>query len=253
MKRRRDFKKRIHKQPKSKFNLFALFKRVNIFKYLSVFLIIIFILSIPSVVKRLIQINKIECNSQFGSCTKNYQLGDYNYVKKQIENDLNNDIKVSSYLIQYKIPSTIKIDLSLKKTKHAIKNLANIYYLIDKDGVVLEISDKSDLPILINNVNYNAGQTISDKDKFAIKLLEKTRIINTVSSAEIKNNILEVIIENGILVKFPVVGDIDVLVGSLRLIFSRLNEQTQGTRMKDTATVLDVKEIDLRFKNAILR
>lgn len=247
MKIRRDLKKRIHKQPKSKFNLFAAFKNINIFKYLSIFLVILFILSIPAVIKRLIRIDKIECNSQFGACKNDYQLGDYNFVKKQIESDLNNNIKVNSYLIQYKIPSTIKIDLSLKKPKYAIKNLANIYYLIDKEGVVLEISNQSDLPVLVSGTNYVLGQNITESDRFALKLLEKVRIINTVSSAEIKKDVLEVIIENGILVKFPLEGDIDALVGSIRLIFSRLNGNVNGIRMEDT------REIDLRFANPIIR
>lgn len=255
MKRRRDFKRRIHKQPKSKFNLFALFKNINIFKYLSIFLIILFIISIPAVIKRLIKIDKIECNSQFGPCRNDYQLGDFNFVKRQIENDLSNNIKVNSYLIQYKIPSTIKIDVSLKKPKYAIKNLENIYFdrnklvyfLVDNDGVVLEISNTSDLPNLVNNSTYQIGQKISDKDLFVLKLLEKIRIINTVTNAEIKNTALEVVIENGILVRLPLEGDIDVLTGSLKLIFSRLNEASQGIRMED------ISEIDLRFKNPVLR
>ena len=83
-------------------------KKINIFKILSIILIILFIISVPTVIKKLIKITKIECSSQFGTCTKNYQLGDYNFVKKQIEVDLNHDIQVSSYLIQYKIPRTIK-------------------------------------------------------------------------------------------------------------------------------------------------
>lgn len=244
MKRRVDLKKRIHRQPKVKF---AWLKNINIFMYLSVFLIILFVVSIPAVIKRLIRIDKIECNSQFGPCTRNYQLGDYSFVKKQIESDLSKDIVVSSYLIQYKIPSTIKIDLSLKKPKYAIKNLENIYYLIDKEGVVLEISNQSDLPNLVSDTNYVLGQKISESNQFALKLLEKIRIVNTVGGAEIKNNVFEVRIENGILIKFPLEGDVDYLVGSMRLIFSRLNGGTNGIKMED------IKEIDLRFANPVIR
>jgi len=40
---------------------------------------------------------------------------------------------------------------------------------------------------------------------------------------------------------------VDSLVGGLRLIFSRLNDGSQGIRMED------IKEIDLRFKNPVLR
>ena len=161
-------------------------KKINIFKILSIILIILFIISVPTVIKKLIKITKIECDSQFGTCTKNYQLGDYNFVKKQIEVDLNHDIQVSSYLIQYKIPRTIKVDIIVKEPKYAIKNLSAKYYLVDKNGIVLEISDESNLPFLVNSSNYTLGQNISDKDKFALTLLEKVSIINTVSKAEIK-------------------------------------------------------------------
>lgn len=254
MKRRRDFKRRIHKQPKSKFNLFAVFKKIDIFKYLSIFLIILFIFSFPAVIKRLIKIDKIECNTQFGRCSdqiiSNFQLSIPNqlsFSKYQIQKKLQEDLQVSSYLIQYKIPSTIKIDLNLKKPKYSIKDLSGKYYLVDREGTVLEISDNSELLNLTNNSSYQVGQKISDKDKFALYLLEKIKIVNSLYSSEIKNDYLEVGIENGILVKFPLDGDIDVLVGSLRLIFSRLNEGNQGIRMED------ISEIDLRFKNPILR
>lgn len=247
MKRRERFKRKIHSQSKSNFKIFNLLKKINIFKYLSIFLIILFLLSIPSIIKKLIKINKIECITQFGPCDQEFQLGDYRFVKDQIEKGLKKNIQVNSYIIQYKIPSTIRIEINLKKPKYAIKDLVNRIYLIDKEGVILKISKESNLPILVNDVTYVVGQKISDKDMFALTLLEKVGIINIVTTAEVKKETLEVKIDNMILVKFPIEGDIDVLAGSLRLIFSRLNEQAQGIRMEN------VHEIDLRFKNTVLR
>lgn len=226
---------------------------IDIFKYLSILLIILFIFFIPSVIKKMIKINKIECSSQFGTCTKSYQLGDYSFVKKQIEADLNKDIQVSSYLIQYKIPSTIKIDLSLKRPKYAIKNLSNDIYFIDKDGLVLTNASELNFLYLTSDTTYTAGQKISDKEMFSLKLLEKVKLINNVTSAEIKKGTLELKIDDRFLVKFPIEGDIDVLVGSLRLIFSRLNENSQGIKIENTVNISDVREIDLRFKNPVLR
>lgn len=240
MKRR----ERRNKFPRSKSNWLD---KINIFKCLSIFLIILFTFCIPVVIKRLIKIDKIECKSQFGTCTKTFQLGDYSFVKKQIEQELKQNIQVESYLIQYKIPSTIKIDLILKKPIYAIRNFTNDFYLVDKDGTVLEISKESNLPFLTKGVNYFVGEKISDKDKFALSLLQKVRIINTVTTAEVKDEGLEVRVENGITVKFPVTGDVDVLAGSLKLIFSRLNDETRGIR------IYDIREIDLRFKSPILR
>lgn len=221
--------------------------KINIFKYLSILLIILFVLSTPTVIKKLIKINKIECTSQFGQCTEQFSTGDYLFVKKQIEQSLKQNIQVNSYLIQYKIPSTIKIELVLKKPNYAISNLSHDFYLIDRSGVVLGIVKETEMPFLVADTNYVIGQKISDSNKFALDLLEKVKVINTISSAEIKDKVFEVRVENGVLVKFPLEGDVDVLVGGLRLIFSRLNDETNGIRMED------VTEIDLRFKNPVLR
>jgi len=71
--------------------------RINIFKALSVFLIIVFIGLTPITVKKLVIIKKVTCNSQYGECpndlelrTKKYELSDLQTAKKQIENELRN-------------------------------------------------------------------------------------------------------------------------------------------------------------------
>lgn len=222
-------------------------KRKQIFKILSIVLIIIFIFLIPVIIQKLIKINKIECSLEFQKCP--YIInGNYRDTKKQIEQQFKNDIQINSYLIQYKIPSTIKIDLVLKKPKYAIKDKNNNLYLIDKDGLVIDSINKSDLPILINsNAIYKVGDIISNKDKFALVIIEKVAWIYSIHEGTVEKNELKIILEKGILVRFPLEGDPDVLVGSLRLIFSRLNDRINGIRIEDT------REIDLRFKNPILR
>jgi hypothetical protein len=223
-------------------------KNFNIFKYLSILLIILFILSTPAFIKKLIKITKIDCHSQYGPCEQSFQVGDYLSVKKHIEEELKQNIKVNSYVVQYKIPSTVKIDLNLKKPKFSVKDKNSIYYLIDKNGLVLEISNKFDLPWLdVDNETAKTGEYISDKEKFALQLIEKVSLIEPISESKIIDESLLLNLKNGKFVKFPLEGDVDVLVGSLRLIFSRLNEGSQGIRMED------VREIDLRFKNPVLR
>lgn len=251
MKRKRvDFKKRIHNQPKKKFTWLD---KVDIFKYLSFLLIFLFIISTPLVIKKLIKINKIECFSQFGDCSlvlnSKIQLAsgrDYYVTKKYLEDTLDNSIEVDNYLIQYKIPSIIKIDVTLKKPKFAIKNSEN-YFLVDKNGLILSKDLASNLPVLNVNSPLNIGEYINDNYKFALKLLEKTIFLYDIQSAEIIDSELKVTKKDSIIIRFPVEGDTDFLIGSLRLIFSRLNEASQGIRMED------VHEVDLRFQSPILR
>lgn len=244
--------KKLHRLPRSRFEWLKN-KNINIFKYLSILLIASFIISIPTVIKKLIKINKIECQTQYGNCDKVIDgvlnvVGNYKDVKKMLEQRLSNDIQIKSYLIQYKIPSTIKIDLSLKKSKYAIKNQNNNYFLISSDGLVFQIASESSLPTLTtNDSNFKIGDKIADIYGFALAIIEKTSLLYPIQSAVLENNELKVMSNDRILVRFPLEGDVDVLVGSLRLIFSRLNEGDQGIRMED------VHEVDLRFKNPVLR
>jgi len=236
-------------------------QKFNIFKILSIILVIIFTLLIPTITLKLIKINKIECESQFGKCPQelelrinNYILSNYKAAKKQIEQQLTNDIQVNNYLIQYKIPSTLKIELNLKKPKYAVKDQNNKLYLIDKDGLIIEIVDESNLPILINNnITGKIGDKVSGRDKFALEILEKVTWLYSIREGIVEKEQLKIILKEGIIVRFPLEGDPDVLVGSLRLIFSRLNDMTNGIRIEEGVNLSNIKEIDLRFTNPVLR
>lgn len=228
-------------------------QKFDVFKLLSLFLILIFIFLIPTTIQKLIKIKTIECVTQYETCPDefgfNLYLGsDYKIAKKEIEKSLNNNIQVNNYLLQYKIPSTIKIEINIKKAKYAIKDLNNNYYLVDKEGLILNTKNESSLPLLIrDDALYKVGENISSSDKFALDIIEKVAWFHSVNIGKVENNELKMVLNEGKTVKFPLEGDINLLVGSLRLIFSRLNEEKEGIRMND------IQEIDLRFKNPVLR
>ena len=207
----------------------------------------------PYVILKLIKINKIECSSQYGDCggvfdDKSFVVGNYKDTKKNIEQILKNNIKVKSYVMQYKIPGILKIEIDLKKPKFAIKDKDSRYYLVDEDKLILEISNESNLPCLVSDdFNKNIADEVEDVHLFALKIIEKAAWLYSVKTGVIENNELKIILKEGVVVHFPLEGDIDTLVGSLRLIFSRLNDEGEGIRMED------IKEIDLRFNNAVLR
>lgn len=230
--------------PKSYFSF-----NLNIFKILSIILIIIFILSTPFAIKRLIKIDKIECVNQFGSCSYEFQLGNYKYVKDQIEKKLDEDVQINSYLIQYKIPSTVKLDINIKSPKNAIYvNSTNKYYLISEDSLVLSTSDTSSLPVIkIDIGELEIGKVIDEKLKFALSMLDNLSFLYSVKEGLTDKNSLKFVSQEGVNIIFPVEGDVDLLVGSLRIIFSRLNDETEGIRMNE------IREIDLRYKNPVLR
>ncbi len=228
---------------------------LNIFKLLSILLIIIFICFTPLVIQSAVKISKIECSSQLGQCddqiinslelivNNNLRQG-----KTKAKEILDQDLQVSSYLIQYQIPSTLKIDIVIKKPKFAIANSNNQIFLIDKDFKVLNITDKTELNVLKNsNSDYKIGDIISEKDKFALILLEKINFLYSINESIIENDYIKVKIKNYPQTLFSAEGDVDFLVGSIRLIFSRLNDEAEGIRMNE------IREIDLRYKNPVLR
>lgn len=237
------------------------YKHRQKFKNLSIVLIIIFsilivvsLFSIPIVIQKVIKIEKIECESQYGQCPEtlifNLQFtipNQFLISKSQIKKILEQDIEINDYLIQYQIPNKLKIDINLKKPRYAIFNSSK-YFLIDKDGLIIEESSETNLPTLNKeNINLVVGEKIEEKDKFALSIVNGLTYLYSINSGNIINNELKVTNSEGIIIRFPLEGDKDVLLGSLRLIFSRLNDETKGIRIEDT------KEIDLRFKNPVLR
>ncbi|KKP40699.1 hypothetical protein A2130_03930 [Candidatus Woesebacteria bacterium GWC2_33_12] len=226
-------------------------KKLNIFKILSILLVIIFLMFIPLIIQKSIKIQKIECKTQYGDCEglgdRLQVIGNYKDVKNQIEQELNKNIQINNYLIQYKIPDILKIELNLKKPKYAIFD-SQKYYLLDKNGLILSDTNETNLPTLVvKNYQNKIGSNISDKELFSLKIIEKTAWLYSVKVGFLENNELKITLKEGVLVHFPLEGDIDTLVGSLRLVFSRLNDGSQGIKMSD------IDEIDLRFKSVILR
>ena len=78
-------------------------------------------------------------------------------------------------------------------------------------------------------------------------MLEKINFLYSINESIIENDYIKVKIKNYPQTLFSAEGDVDFLVGSIRLIFSRLNDEAEGIRMNE------IREIDLRYKNPVLR
>lgn len=227
-------------------------KSFNIFKFLSVLLILIFIYLLPKIFQKLIVINKIQCVSQYGECPekilvyKNSEFKRSLYtLKSQVKDELENNILVNSYLIQYKIPSTLKVELVLKKAKYAVFDNLGKYYLLDNDGLVVAVDDKVNLPFLkVKDSKFEIGQNVGNELLKLLQIIEKVNFLYSINNGTYENNYMYIVFDNGIKAIFPVDGDTDYLVGSLRLIFSRLNDERSGIKMN---------EIDFRYKEVIIR
>lgn len=216
----------------------------------------VFLLSMPLFIQKLINITKIECNSQFGDCPDQiaYSLQhianrNYKDAIKLTKDFFESNILINNYLIQYKFPSTLNVELDIKKSKYAVKNnLNNKYYLLGSDGMVLEEQDKSNLvTLLVSNNDLHIGKQVDERYLFMLKILDNLNYLYSINVGELEKDYLKVKNNEGVTVLIPASGDLEYIIGSIRLIFSRLNKGDEGIRMDE------ISVIDLRFNNPILK
>jgi hypothetical protein len=216
--------------------------------YISLGTLIAFFFSLPLIIKV-----EVKCSSQFGECPQsvNVDLANFNgkniyTAKSKISGILNKNLMVADFSLQYKIPNIINVNLLIKKAEFALKDETNgKVALVDKEGKIMSVTSESSLPmVLIGNVNFEPGQKVSDTELFALKIIRGIWIMYQVQTLTLEKDSLTVDLPNGIKVILPLEGDTDVLLGSLRLIYGRIeNPESLGK----------YSSIDLRFKNPILK
>lgn len=202
--------------------------------------LLLFVVFLPS---RLIKVSSVECATQYGACPSDMQFSIFNFhreagysfsnlskTKKEIAKILDNNLLISSYSTQYAFPDKIKVNILLKKPRFAIfDKTSSKYLLLGNDGIVLTEATETSLPTVI--------QEGGEPNLFALSLMEGIFAMYQVNRGEIVNNSLVVELPSGVGVIFPLEGDKDLLLGSLRLIYSKVDD----------------KEIDLRFDAPVLR
>lgn len=215
----------------------------------------LFIFFTPTVILKTIKIEKVNCQTQYGNCSDELNsllnltvTRDLKFSREYIADVLVNDLSVNDFLIKYRMPSTIDVELNLKKPTTAIKDVNGLYYLVDKEGLIVAVTDETNLPYLSSQeTEYKVGSQLSAKNEFAVNIYQYLIYLFSIKEAKIEQDRLVALTDEGVKVIFPLEGEAKVLIGSLRLIFSRLNDGAEGIRMND------ISEIDLRYKNAILR
>ena len=201
---------------------------------------------------RLINILKIECSSQYGECpseikSKVEAVNSKNLVntKKELKNILKDNFLVSDFSTQFKFPSTLRVNLVVKKAVFAITQVGtNNYLLVDVDGWVVGITDASSLPTLkVSDKLKNVGENVGEPYLFPLNIMGGVFNMYQAQIGEIKDGSLLVELPSSLKVRFPLSGDVDYYLGALRLIVSKIETESPGK----------YREIDLRFKNPVLR
>jgi len=225
---------------------------------LNFFILLTFPLTLFFLLPRLIIIREVACESQFGGCSTLITQGldsakDLSFydAKLKLTSILTQEILVKDFYIRYQAFDKISVSVLERKPKYALLDSVNkTVYLVDKDGKVLGTSDTSNLPKLIFDRSYKEGENVEDETRFSLDLIYELSSLYVYNEARLTNDGIAVKLVDGPNVILPTSGDKEILLGSLNMILRRLNREGQDSRIENS---VGVKEIDLRFKNPILR
>lgn len=221
----------------------------NILAISGIGLIIIILVVSPFLIKV-----RVVCKSQYGDCPPGVtsELNTVTgkrlfFARNELKKILKSNFLISDFSLQFKLPDVVHADVILKKPIFALKNTSsNQTALVDKDGTVLEITDSSALPTVeVNSPLPKVGQMVDSDTFFALKLENGIFQMYQVNIGEMQNSTLLVELPGQIRVILPLEdADSNLLLGSLRLIYSTI--QSEGNKNL-------YKEIDMRYKNPVLR
>lgn len=210
---------------------------------------------------RILTVSEINCQSQFGPCSQGLKeaIGSIaqegkslSETKSSLTSLLKNDILVNDFSFQFKLPSSLEVNLLERKPQFALKHEnESILALVDEEGYVIALQKSLTLPrLIISEPLPGVGERISEKNLFALELLFDMFSFYQVRVGKLGNENLVIELPQGPRVIFPLDGDRKVLLGSLRLVLGKLNSEVQDSKIEDIA---GVNTIDLRFKNPIIK
>lgn len=173
-------------------------------------------------------------------------------ARKQITRILTNTETIETFSVRISSPTSYRIDVIEKSATFAVENKEyGTFAIIDETGVVMELVEHSVLPSVVTEDTLpNIGERVSDETLFGVNLARRLRPQYEMATFYFKGRHLEVQEIDDFTVLFPVQGDVDVLLGSLTLILSRLKQSQEEFRIENNQTI---RQIDLRFKNPVLR
>ncbi|HET7098933.1 MAG TPA: hypothetical protein VFI61_01710 [Patescibacteria group bacterium] len=196
---------------------------------------------------------KIDCKTQYGDCPeemvsvmRSIESGNLYQTKRKVSKYFKANYQVLDFSTQFKLPNTLLVNILVKKPSFALKDIvSNRIELVSSQGQILSHVNSTSLPTVLGQIEIKKiGENIGMNDLFALKLLNGVYEMYQVNNGNLEDNTLVVELPAGIKVIFPLEGDSGLMLGSLRLIYSKL---TNGDQVKHYS------EIDLRFKNPVIR
>lgn len=201
---------------------------------------------------RSLTVASIECTTNDNSCRNEIiealgKIHGVSLVKAngRIKEALNHPA-ILTYDVSFVFPRSYKVTIIEKEPAFAIKKMDDEYVLVSADGAMLATTKATTLPTIIV-----ADPALDDQAIIAAgKLLTAVGKEKNVKVGTVDSSGLVVDLPEGIRVYLPTDRDISVTIGSLLLTLSWLNKSAEGTRI---VSEREIREIDFRFKNPILR
>ena len=166
-------------------------------------------------------------------------------ARSELSKFLKSQPLVSDFSVQFKLPDFLQVNLIIREPLFALKDSGsgNID-LVGKNGEVFSSTQNSNLPTVVVVGGIPAvGANVGGQNLFALELEAGVYEMYQIQSSDIQNKTLLVDMPGGIRVIFPLEGDYQVLLGALRLIYSKIQSEP----------VNSYSQIDLRYKNPVLR
>ena len=220
-----------------------------------------FIIGLFFIVPKKVKIKEISCQSQFGPCNASVlrtiektASGEKSFydTKREINGILSSNILIRDYSFHFQFPAQIEVYTIERKPRYALKvKSTDSYALVDEEGYVIYFQDLTGLPYLITtDPPPNVGEVISSETSFALEVLSGMFSAYQVREGKIEDESLVIELSQGPKVIFPLEGEKEVLLGSLKLVLSKLNNESEDSKIEN---VLGARIIDLRFKNPVIK
>ncbi len=189
--------------------------------------------------------NQNACRNEIAEALVNVHGTSLVKANSKIRQAMNHPV-VLSYEVSFVFPRSYKVDVVEKEPAFAIKKRDDEYVLVSGDGALLSTAQATTLPTIIVADSALNDQVIIAAGKLLTAVgREKNVKVGTVDSLG-----LIVDLPEGIRVYLPTDRDRDVTIGSMLLTLSWLNKSAEGSRI---VSEREIREIDFRFKNPILR
>jgi hypothetical protein len=197
---------------------------------------------------RLLWVNKVDCQSQFGPCSPSLELlvqeaqgKSLHQAKNWLNQELKNESLVENFDLRFSLPDKISVVIVVRKATFAVAKKESLNYaLVDKNGVVINFCEETPLPILMVDQldKIGVGSQLTRELVFAGGLIQSLFSSYNTRTGLILGDTFKVQIK-GVEVIFPLSGDKETLLGSLALILAKLDRP--------------ITLIDLRYKNPVVK